>query len=166
MNGGDSMSTCAYRWSGGRFIEMATTGARGEDALFFQIGGDEFLRDGQHSNRLRTQFGTGPLADIIYVPDALGSRLLSRRWARRSRCASACCPHLALEAAADRVIACGGVTRPDTIALLLDPTEPADGSAMIGEARSTLRHRWRAGVAGSRLLGETHPRQDEGASRP
>jgi len=45
MNGGDSnIDMLLYRWSGGRFIEdggLPVPG--GEDALFFRIGGDEFL---------------------------------------------------------------------------------------------------------------------------
>jgi len=45
MNGGDSnIDMLLYRWSGGRFIEDGRLPVPGgEDAVFFQIGGDEFL---------------------------------------------------------------------------------------------------------------------------
>jgi hypothetical protein len=56
MNGGNSdIDMLLYRWSGGRFIEdgrLAVPG--GEDALFFQIGGVEFLATAS----IRT--GSGP----------------------------------------------------------------------------------------------------------
>jgi hypothetical protein len=56
MNGGDSnIDMLLYRWSGGRFIEdggLPVPG--GEDAVFFQIGGAEFLATAS----IRT--GSGP----------------------------------------------------------------------------------------------------------
>jgi hypothetical protein len=56
MNGGDSnIDMLLYRWSGGRFVEdgrLAVPG--GEDALFFQTGGVEFLATAS----IRT--GSGP----------------------------------------------------------------------------------------------------------
>src|SRR4030088_931028 len=45
MNGGDSnIDMLLYRWAGGRFIEDGRLPVPGgDDALFFQIGGAEFL---------------------------------------------------------------------------------------------------------------------------
>jgi hypothetical protein len=56
MNGGDSnIDMPLYRWSGGRFIEDGRLPVPGgEDAVFFQIGGAEFLATAS----IRT--GTGP----------------------------------------------------------------------------------------------------------
>jgi hypothetical protein len=56
MNGGDSnIDMLLYRWSGGRFIEDGRLPVPGgEDALFFQIGGLEFLATAS----IRT--GSGP----------------------------------------------------------------------------------------------------------
>jgi hypothetical protein len=56
MNGGDSnIDMLLYRWSGGRFIEDGRLPVPGgEDAVYFQIGGAEFLATAS----IRT--GTGP----------------------------------------------------------------------------------------------------------
>src|ERR1700716_2945722 len=56
MNGGDSnIDMLLYRWSGGRFIEdVRLPVPGGEDALFFEIGGVEFLATAS----IRT--GSGP----------------------------------------------------------------------------------------------------------
>src|ERR1700704_2110348 len=50
MNGGDSnIDMLLYRWSGGRFIEGGRLPVPGgEDALFFEIGGVEFLGTANH----------------------------------------------------------------------------------------------------------------------
>src|SRR5260370_11202652 len=67
MNGGDSnIDMLLYRWSGGRFIEDGRLPVPGgEDAVYFQIGGVEFLA----TATIRT--GSGPYgpnaASIIYT---------------------------------------------------------------------------------------------------
>ncbi len=72
-------------------------------------------------------------------------------------------PHLAIEAAADRIAASRIAADPGTIALLLDPTEKAD----------ELGYDWRTALAAAlgqktasavrRILVKPHPRQDAGA---
>jgi hypothetical protein len=78
MNGGDSnVDMPLYRWSGGRFIEDGRLPVPGgEDALFFQIGGDEFLATAS----IRT--GSGPydlnVDSILYRRAGVGWEVFQR----------------------------------------------------------------------------------------
>ena len=85
-----------------------------------------------HWKNYAEHFGSAPPADLIVVPDEIGAKsvvcLLGEGFRPRVRVL----PHLAIEAAADRIEASGIAVDPGTIALLLDPTEKADDSDTIG----------------------------------
>jgi hypothetical protein len=116
-----------------------------------------FLFD--HWKNFKEHFGEGPLADVIVVPDgaaraplmgALGEVVVNR---------IRVLPHLAVEAASDSVAASGVTPQRGVIAMLLDPTEPADGlgydwRSILAAASELVRHR-----SNARLLVKPHPRQ-------
>jgi hypothetical protein len=116
-----------------------------------------------HWKNYAAHFGNGPLADVIVVPDAIAAGSVADLLGDAARSRVRILPHLAIEAAADRILASGIVAEPGTIALLLDPTEAADG----------LGYDWRTVLAAvlsrkhvesvRRILVKPHPRQDVGA---
>ena len=116
-----------------------------------------------HWKNYAEHFGSGAPADVIVVPDEIGAGSVMHVLGDDMRPRVRVLPHLAIEAAADRIAASGIVAEPGTIALLLDPTEAADG----------LGYEWRTVLAAAldqktassvrRLLVKPHPRQDVGA---
>jgi hypothetical protein len=116
-----------------------------------------------HWKNYAEHFGGGPLADVIVVPDETGARSIARVLGEEVRRRVRVLPHLAIEAAADRIAASGIAAEPGTVALLLDPTEKSDG----------LGYDWRTSLAAAldhktefavrRILVKPHPRQDVSA---
>jgi hypothetical protein len=115
-----------------------------------------------HWKNYGAHFGNGPLADVLVVPDKIAFDSVVEVFGEAAQSRVRILPHLAIEAAADRVLASGIVEEPGTIALLLDPTEAADG----------LGYDWRTVLAAAlsqkyptavrRILVKPHPRQDVG----
>jgi hypothetical protein len=116
-----------------------------------------------HWKNYAEHFGNGSPADIIVVPDEIGAKSVVRVLGEDVRPRVRILPHLAIEAAADRIAASGVAEEAGTIALLLDPTEPGDG----------LGYDWRTALAAAldqetattattarRILVKPHPRQD------
>jgi hypothetical protein len=116
-----------------------------------------------HWKNYAAHFGNGPLADVIIVPDKLAAGSVVDVFGDAAQSRVRILPHLAIEAAADRILASGIAAEPGTIALLLDPTEAADG----------LGYDWRTVLAAvlsqkqptavGRILVKPHPRQDVSA---
>jgi hypothetical protein len=116
-----------------------------------------------HWKNYAAHFGNGPLADVIVVPDKIAFDSVVDVFGDAAQSRVRILPHLAIEAAADRVLASGISAEPGTIALLLDPTEAADG----------LGYDWRTALAAAlsrkhptavrRILVKPHPRQDVSA---
>jgi hypothetical protein len=116
-----------------------------------------------HWKNFAEHFGSGPPADVIVVPDEIGARSIVRVLGEDVRPRVRVLPHLAIEAAADRIAASGIASEPGTVALLLDPTEKAD----------ELGYDWRTALAAAldqttessvrQILVKPHPRQDAGA---
>lgn len=116
-----------------------------------------------HWKNYREHFGRGKLADIIVVPDEIAGRTVTEVLGEEVGPRVRILPHLAIEAAADRILAASIAVQPETIALLLDPTEAADG----------LGYDWRTALAAAlkqkiaapvrKILVKPHPRQDAGA---
>lgn len=120
-----------------------------------------FLFD--HWKNFAEHFGPGPLPDIIIVPDQVGRELAVAALGDDAAPRVRVLPHLAIEAAAHRVMAYGPVTDAGIVALLLDPTEPSDGlgydwRVVLGVATGLVRQRRSA-----RLCVKPHPRQDVAA---
>jgi hypothetical protein len=113
-----------------------------------------------HWKNYAEHFGSGAPADVIVVPDEIGAGAVMRVLGDDMRPRVRILPHLAIEAAADRIAASGLATDPGTIVLLLDPTEATDG----------LGYDWRTALAAAldqktassvrRILVKPHPRQD------
>jgi hypothetical protein len=115
-----------------------------------------------HWKNYAAHFGNGPLADVLVVPDKIAFDSVVEVFGEATQLQVRILPHLAIEAAADRVLASGIAEEPGTVALLLDPTEAADG----------LGYDWRTALAAAlsrrhptavrRILVKPHPRQDVG----
>ena len=112
-----------------------------------------------HWKNFAEHFESGPLPDMIVVPDELARRLLLAATGAEAASRVQVLPHLALEAAVERVRSWGSIGDSGTIGLLLDPTEPGDG----------LGYDWRSTLAAAalaarpmdkRILVKPHPRQD------
>ena len=113
-----------------------------------------------HWKNYAKHFGSGPPADIIVVPDEIGAKSVVRALGEEVRPRVRILPHLAIEAAADRIAASGIAADPGIIAFLLDPTERAH----------ELGYDWRTILAAAldqktapavrRILVKPHPRQD------
>lgn len=113
-----------------------------------------------HWKNYAAHFGDGPLPDLIAVPDKIAAASIVDLFGNATRSRVRILPHLAIEAAADRILTSGIVAQTGTVALLLDPTEAADG----------LGYDWRTVLAAvlsrkhsqsvRRILVKPHPRQD------
>jgi hypothetical protein len=113
-----------------------------------------------HWKNYAEHFGDGPLPDIIVMPDTIAREQFLEAVGAHAAPRLRILPHPGIEAAAERVISCQAKVQPGLIALLLDPTEAADG----------LGYDWRGALAsafaatsarsGARLLVKPHPRQD------
>jgi hypothetical protein len=113
-----------------------------------------------HWKNYAEHFGGGSLPNIIVVPDAAARDQLVAAVGERAVQRVRILPHPGIEAAAERVAAYGDTVRPNMVALLLDPTELADGlgydwKSSLKAALDTARAR-----PGLRLMVKPHPRQD------
>jgi hypothetical protein len=116
-----------------------------------------------HWKNYAEHFGGQPLPDVIVVPDVIAREQFLAAVGSDAEPHLRVLPHPGIDAAAERVTGLDAEVRKGTIALLLDPTESADG----------LGYDWRGSLAaalaavgarpGSRLLIKPHPRQDPGA---
>jgi hypothetical protein len=113
-----------------------------------------------HWKNYAEHFGRGPLADVIVVPDSIAAKSVVRVLGEDVGPRVRVLPHLAIEAAADRIAASGIVEEPGTIALLLDPTEKADGLGYDWRTALTAALDQEVASAERRLLVKPHPRQD------
>jgi hypothetical protein len=113
-----------------------------------------------HWKSYAEHFGGGPLADAIVVPDEVGRGLLTSALGRDVEAHVEVLPHVAIEAAADRILASNVSTQPGCVTLLLDPTEPEHGlgydwrTTMAALADYPAVRRW------ERIAVRPHPRQD------
>lgn len=113
-----------------------------------------------HWKNYAEHFAGGSPADVIVVPDEIAAKSILRVFSENMRPRVRVLPHLAIEAAADRIAASGIAAEPGTVALLLDPTETGD----------ELGYDWRTALAAAldqgpdfavrRILVKPHPRQD------
>lgn len=116
-----------------------------------------------HWKNYAEHFGAGPLADAIVVPDEIGRALLVSALGGDAAQRVEVLPHVAIEAAADRVLASKVAMQPGCVTLLLDPTEAEDG----------LGYDWHTTIAAladdptaktcKRIAVRPHPRQDAAA---
>jgi hypothetical protein len=113
-----------------------------------------------HWKNYAAHFDIDHLPDTIVVPDEISLRMLTSALGEIATDRVSILPHLAIEAAADRILSCGGAPQPGTILLLLDPTEPDDD----------LGYDWRSTLAAvsdyvaekslAHVLVKPHPRQN------
>jgi hypothetical protein len=116
-----------------------------------------FLFD--HWKNFSDHFGTGPLPDVIVVPDDMARDLLLVEIGAHAAPVVKVLPHLAIEAAADRVRG-HDMPRSGMIALLLDPTEPADELGYDWRTTLAAAAELAAERQGLRILVKPHPRQN------
>jgi hypothetical protein len=113
-----------------------------------------------HWKNYAEHFGDRPLPDVIVVPDTIAREQFLAAVGAHAAPRLQILPHPGIDAAAERVMSCQAEARQGAIALLLDPTEAADG----------LGYDWRGALAsasaaagarpGARLLVKPHPRQN------
>lgn len=89
-----------------------------------------------HWKNYADHFQPGLLPDGIVVPDEHGKRALLDAIGEEHRGLVSILPHLGIDAAVERILSCD-LRLPGTIAVLLDPTEKADGLGY--DWRSVLR---------------------------
>jgi hypothetical protein len=116
-----------------------------------------------HWKNYAEHFGDNPLPDIVVVPDTIAQEQFLAAVGAHAAPRLRVLPHPGVDAAAERVMSCRVEVKPGLIAMLLDPTEAADG----------LGYNWRGALAsafaaagarrGARLLVKPHPRQDTDA---
>ena len=113
-----------------------------------------------HWKNYAAHFDPDHLPDTIVVPDEISRRNLISALGETATDRVRVLPHLAIEAAADRILDSGVTPEPGTIVLLLDPTERDDGLGY--DWRSTLAgvSRYVAAKSLGRVLIKPHPRQD------
>lgn len=116
-----------------------------------------------HWKNYAEHFGSGPLADVIVVPDDIAARSIARVLGEEVRSRLRILPHLAIEAAADRIAASGIAMEPGTAALLLDPTEKSDGLGYDWRMVLAAALESKAECSVKRVLVKPHPRQDVNA---
>jgi hypothetical protein len=116
-----------------------------------------FLFD--HWKNYAEHFGDGPLPDVVVVSDdiARGQFLLAVGEHAASRVKVL--PHPGIDAAAERVAACGIAVQPRIVAFLLDPTELSDGLGYDWRSSLDAAVMRAAALPGTRLLVKRHPRQ-------
>jgi hypothetical protein len=116
-----------------------------------------------HWKNYAEHFGGQALADIIVVPDMIAHHQFLPAVGAYAAPRLRVLPHPGVDAAAERVAAYGVPPREGTIALLLDPTEAADGLGYDwrGALASAFAEAWARPEA--RLLVKPHPRQDIGS---
>jgi hypothetical protein len=113
-----------------------------------------------HWKNYREHFGDHPLPDAVVVPDMIAYEQFLGAVGSHAAPRLRVLPHPGIDAAAERVASCQVAVQRGVIAMLLDPTEAADG----------LGYDWRSALAfasaaagarpGARLLVKPHPRQN------
>jgi hypothetical protein len=118
-----------------------------------------------HWKNYAAHFGAGPLPDVVVVPDEDGRDGLVSTYGDAIASRIRILPHAAIEAAVDRIRALQMSVERGTIAMLLDPTDLADGLGYDWrrELHAAVVHA--AAGAFARLLVKPHPRQDLEAVR-
>jgi hypothetical protein len=113
-----------------------------------------------HWKNYAAHFDAGRLPDTIVVPDEISRRMLTSALGDVATDRVRVLPHLAIEAAADRILSIGDAPQPGTIVLLLDPTERDDDLGY--DWRSTLADvsDYVAARSPARVLVKPHPRQN------
>lgn len=117
-----------------------------------------FLFD--HWKNYAEHFGDGPLPDVVVVSDEIARGQFLSAVGEQAAPRVKVLPHPGIEAAAERVKACNVAVQPETIALLLDPTEQADGLGYDWHSSLEAALAVAAARPGTRLLVKPHPRQD------
>jgi len=112
-----------------------------------------------HWKNFGAHFGSASLPEIIVVPDEIGKQMLLAELGGHTRSRVQVLPHLALQAAEDRVRSYDVVSS-GVIAVLLDPTELADDLGY--DWRTTLDAVAELAPARNeaRILVKPHPRQN------
>jgi hypothetical protein len=113
-----------------------------------------------HWKNYAEHFGENPLPDIVVVPDTIAREQILAAIGPRVAPRLRILPHPGIDAAAQRVASCEAKVQPGLIALLLEPTETADGLGY--DWRGTLASALATAAArpGVRLMVKPHPRQD------
>jgi hypothetical protein len=113
-----------------------------------------------HWKNYAKHFGDNPLPDVIVVPDTIAQEQFLATVGAHAAPRLRILPHPGVDAAAERVLSWQAEAQPGLIALLLDPTEAADGLGY--DWRGTLASALAAAGArrGARLMVKPHPRQD------
>lgn len=116
-----------------------------------------------HWKNYAEHFGGMPLPNVVVVPDKIAHTAFLAATGQHAESHLRILPHPGIDAAAERVAACRCAGEPNMIAMLLDPTEVADG----------LGYDWRGSLAaaaamvrarpGARLIVKPHPRQNVAA---
>lgn len=112
-----------------------------------------------HWKNYSAHFGAGPLPDVIVVSDEIAHARALDAIGAAAELRLRIAPHLAIEAAADRIKAFGPIQVDGTIALLLDPTETVDGLGYDWRSTLTAAAGLAAGNPNLRLVVKPHPRQ-------
>jgi hypothetical protein len=119
-----------------------------------------------HWKNYAEHFGGGPLADVVVVPDEVGRRLLTSALGHDGEERIVVLPHVAIEAAADRILASNVATQPGWVTLLLDPTEIDHGLGYDWRSTIAALADYPAAKGWSRIAVRPHPRQDAAAIAP
>jgi hypothetical protein len=113
-----------------------------------------------HWKNYATHFETDHLPDHIVAPDEISRRMLVSALGEIATDRVHVFPHVAIEAAADRILKSGGTPQPGTFVVLLDPTERDDGLGY--DWRTTLQavSDYAATRSPGHILIKPHPRQN------
>jgi len=114
-----------------------------------------------HWKNYAEHFRPGPLADLILVPDEIGRSLALAALGAEAGPRLRILPHLALEAAVDRIAALRCPVTPGMIAFLLDPTELAEGLGYDWRCALQAAGARIAALPGRHMVVKPHPRQSE-----
>jgi len=113
-----------------------------------------------HWKNYAEHFGAGALTDAIVVPDAFAREQLVFALGERAASRGHVLPHLAIEAAAERIATSGVRAEIGLIAVMLDPTEAADGLGYDWRSTLAVIAERAAQQKGVRIVVKPHPRQD------
>ena len=113
-----------------------------------------------HWKNYVAHFDTSHLPNTIVVPDEISRRMVTSALGEIAADRVQVLPHLAIEAAADRILASGGTPQPGTIVLLLDPTERDDGLGYDWRTTLAAVFGYVAAKSQGYVLIKPHPRQN------
>jgi hypothetical protein len=113
-----------------------------------------------HWKNYAEHFGGRPLPDVIVVPDTIAQAQFLAAVGAHAEPHLQILPHPGIDAAAERVMSCQAEARQGVIALLLDPTEVADGLGYDWREALISASAMASARPHARLLVKPHPRQN------